>query len=184
MNPLFVVPLVTYTLVATLLPAQVDGRRRGGVLLAAELGIVIVALVAGTYLAKLVEPNATGAWWGKAGLYLTVYLYVCGRGTTLVRALLELPGLQLRRVEERSAGAVGIARGRVVGILERWLALTLILFGEYAAMGFILAPKALVRFRSLDDPERAEYFLIGTLASISLAVLGAVGLHVLLNGQP
>src|SRR5437867_1355252 len=138
MNPLFIVPLVTYTLVATLLPAQIDGRRRGGLLLLVELAIVVVALVAGTYLAKLVEPNATGLWWGKAGLYLTAYLYVCGRGTTLVRALLELPAMQLRRVEERSAGAVGLARGRVVGILERWLTLTLIIFGEYAAVAFIL----------------------------------------------
>src|ERR1051325_216961 len=46
MNPLFVVPLLAYTLAATLWPAQVDGRRRAGTLLVVEALFVIAALVA------------------------------------------------------------------------------------------------------------------------------------------
>src|SRR2546422_8543509 len=46
----------------------------------------------------------------------TAYLYVCGRGITVVRAVLELPALRMRRDEDRTAGAVDIARGRTIGV--------------------------------------------------------------------
>lgn len=181
MNPLFVVPLFAYTVVATAWPAQIDGRRRGRALLLVEAAVVTAALLVGMYLARLVEPRARGLWWGQAGLYVTVYLYVCGRGATLIRAMLEIAPLQFRRVEDRSAGAVGLSRGRAIGILERGLVLTLVLLGDYLAVGYLMAAKALLRFRSLEDPETAEYMLIGTLGSLLLTLAGAVGLKLLLH---
>jgi hypothetical protein len=179
-NPLTIVPLLVYTLAATLWPAQIDGHRRGRELLLVELVIVAAAIGAGTLLDTLVVPRAVGLWWGRAGLLATAYLYVCGRGITLVRAVLELPPLQMRRDEDRTAGAVEIARGRAIGVLERALAVTLVLLGEYGALGLIVAAKALARFRALDDREFAEYFLIGTLASLLLGVLGGVAVRLLL----
>src|SRR6058998_2411972 len=145
MNPLFVVPLLAYTLAATLWPAQVDGHRRAATLL------------------------------------VTGYLYVSGRGVVLIRSVLELPTLQMRRDEDRTAGAIEIARGRAIGALERALALTLVLLGEYSAVGWIIAAKALARFRALEDREFAEYFLIGTLASFLLAVVAGIGIRILLK---
>ena len=181
MNPLFVVPLFVYAAAATAWPNQVDGRRRGMDLLWVEVVIVAVALLAVSYLATLAEPKVRGLFWGKVALYATVYLYICGRGATVVRAMLEVAPLQFRRVEDRSAGAVGIARGRAIGILERALVLTLVLLGEYATIGFIFIAKGVIRYRSLEDPETAEYFLIGTMGSLLLAVLGAAGLRILLH---
>jgi hypothetical protein len=102
-------------------------------------------------------------------LLATGYLYVAGRGIVLVRSVLELPSLQMRRDEDRTAGAIDIARGRAVGSLERALALTLVLLGEYSAVGWIIAAKSLARF------------LVGTLASFLLAVLAGVGLRILLR---
>lgn len=182
MNPLFVVPLLAYTFAATMWPAQVDRHRRGTSLLVGEAVFLIVALVAGTFLARLVTPNADGLWWGRAGLIATGYLYVSGRGMVLIRSALELPTLQMRRDEDRTAGAIDIARGRTIGALERALALTLILLGEYGAVGWIIAAKSLARFKALEDREFAEYFLIGTLASFLLAVLAGVGIRILLHG--
>ena len=181
MNPLFVVPLFVFTAVATAWPNQVDGRRRGMPLLWTEIAIVAVALLLGSYFATLATPKASGLLWGKVALYATVYLYICGRGATLVRAMLEIAPLQFRRVEDRSAGAVGIARGRAIGILERALVLTLVLLGEYSTIGYIFIAKGIIRYQSLQDPETAEYFLIGTIGSMLLAVIGAAGLHVLLS---
>jgi hypothetical protein len=181
MNPLFVIPLLAYTLAATLWPAQVDGHRRGRELLIVEALLVIVALVGGSYLAPLVVPRASGLWWGRALFIATAYLYVCGRGMVLIRAVLELPPLQMRRDEDRSAGAVDIARGRTIGALERALALTLVLLGQYAAIGWIIAAKSLARFKALEDREFAEYFLIGTLASLLLALLAGIGTRMLLR---
>ena len=71
MNPLFVVPLLVYTLAAALWPAQVDGRRRGAPLLLVEAAVVIVALTVGTFLSPLVVPRAQGLFWGRVGLLAT-----------------------------------------------------------------------------------------------------------------
>ena len=185
MNPLFVVPLLAYTLAATLWPAQVDGRRRARTLLLAEALFVVAALVVGKLLAPLATPDHTrdhvGLWWGRVALLATGYLYVSGRGMVLIRSVLELSSLQMRRDEDRTAGAIDVARGRAIGALERALALTLVLLGEYGAVGWIIAAKSLARFKALEEREFAEYFLIGTLSSFLLAVLAGVGLRALLN---
>jgi hypothetical protein len=180
-NPLFVVPLLAYTLAATLWPAQVDGRRRASTLLAVETVLVIAALAVGALLAPLVTPIRAGLWWGRVALLATGYLYVSGRGIVLIRSVLELSSLQMRRDEDRTAGAIDVARGRAIGALERALALTLVLLGEYGAVGWIIAAKSLARFKALEEREFAEYFLVGTLASLLLAVLAGVGLRLLLN---
>lgn len=180
MNPLAVVPILAYTALATLWPNHVDGGRRARTLLLVELVFVAAALLLGHFLARLVEPRAAGWAWGRAGAFVTAYLYVCGRGMTLVRAVLELPDLKMRRDEDRTVGGVEVARGRTIGVLERALALTLVLLGQYGALGLIVAAKALARFKALEDRDFAEYFLIGTLASLLLALLGGVGLKLLL----
>lgn len=181
MNPLTVIPLLVYTLVATFWPAQIDGRRRGRELLLIEALIVAAAIGIGIGLDNLVVPRAVGLWWGRAELIAVAYLYVCGRGVTLVRAVLDLPPLQMRRDEDRTAGAIEIARGRAIGALERAIGLTLVLLGEYGALGLIMAAKALARFKALEDREFAEYFLIGTLTSLLLALLGGVAVGLVLN---
>src|SRR5436190_2138415 len=114
-------------------------------------------------------------------LLAPAYLYVSGRGIVLIRSVLELPTLQMRRDEDRTAGAIDVARGRAVGSLERALALTMVLLGDYAAVGWIIAAKSLARFKQLEDREFAEYFLVGTLASFLLAVLVGVGMRILLK---
>ena len=40
-----------------------------------------------------------------------------------------------------------------------------------AAIGFVIAAKTIARFRLLDDRDFAEYYLLGTLASVGVAVL-------------
>jgi hypothetical protein len=152
----------------------VDGRRRARSLLWVEALIVGAAVTAGYYLARLAEPSPVGYAWGRAALYATAYLYVCGRGITLVRAVLELPDLRMRRDDDRSTGAIEVARGRAIGVLERAMALTLVLLGEYGALGLVVAAKSLARFKNLEDREFAEYFLVGTLASLLLALLGGL----------
>lgn len=180
MNPLVVVPFLGWSLLASVWPAQVDRERRAAKLLLSEAGVLLVAAVAGYFLARLVEPRAVGLWWGRTALLASMYLYVCARGVVLVRAVLDIPDLRMRRDDDRTAGAVQIARGRVIGILERALALTLVLLGQYGALGLVVAAKSLARMKALDDREFAEYFLIGTLASLLLAVAGGVALRLLL----
>ncbi|HEX9705902.1 MAG TPA: hypothetical protein VGA20_11700 [Gemmatimonadales bacterium] len=173
-------PLLAYAAVAVLWPGSVDVHRRGKVLLLTELVAVAIAVTAGVLLAKLAMPSPAGLRWGRYLLLTTAYLYVCGRGVVIVRAVLELPVLQLRREEDRSMGAIEIARGRTVGVLERALALSLVLLGQYGALGLVVAAKSLARFKALDDRDFAEYFLIGTLASLLVALAGGVVVRALL----
>jgi hypothetical protein len=110
------------------------------------------------------------------------YWYAVVGGIGVVRLVLAL--VPVREQQENAAGIEvpegELARGRLIGILERALVLTLVLLGEVGALGFVVAAKALARFRGLDDRDFAEYFLIGTLASLLHAVVVGVGLQVVL----
>ena len=60
--------------------------------------------------------------------------------------------------------------GATIGVLERLLIVAFVLTGAEAAVGFVVAAKTLARFKQLDDRPFAEYYLLGTLASVSVAL--------------
>jgi len=60
--------------------------------------------------------------------------------------------------------------GRVIGILERVLIYFFVLNNHLAAIGFVIAAKSFTRFRELNKRHFAEYVLIGTLLSCSMAL--------------
>ena len=73
------------------------------------------------------------------------------------------------------AGAASPARiGATIGVLERLIVCSLVLAGAYAAIGLVIAAKTLARFKQLDDRQFAEYYLLGTLASVAVAILSSV----------
>jgi hypothetical protein len=61
--------------------------------------------------------------------------------------------------------------GATIGVLERVIVCSLVLVGEYAAIGLVVAAKTIARFKQLEDRQFAEYYLLGTLASVSVAIL-------------
>jgi hypothetical protein len=61
--------------------------------------------------------------------------------------------------------------GATIGVLERSLIVTFILVGAESAIGLVVAAKTIARFRQLDDRDFAEYYLLGTLASVSVAIV-------------
>lgn len=67
-----------------------------------------------------------------------------------------------------------IAAGAYIGIAERVLVLTLVLLDQLTAIGFLLAAKSVLRFgelRGAEDRKLTEYVLMGTLLSVSTAML-------------
>ena len=63
--------------------------------------------------------------------------------------------------------------GRWIGYLERLIILTLVLYGEFSAIGFLVAAKSLLRFGELrgnQDKLQTEYVLVGTLLSFAIAM--------------
>ena len=70
--------------------------------------------------------------------------------------------------------------GRVIGMIERLLIYTFTLSGQFAAIGFVLTAKGIVRYREFEDRTFAEYVLIGTLLSALLAMGSAFLVKLLL----
>ncbi len=66
-----------------------------------------------------------------------------------------------------------------VGILERLLILIFILVNQFAAIGFLIAAKSVFRFNDTREEgnKRAEYFLLGTLLSFTLAIFVGIGVN-------
>ncbi len=62
--------------------------------------------------------------------------------------------------------------GAVIGILERGLTFILVLAGQAAGVGFLIAAKSFLRVGTIEKNRKmAEYVIIGTLASIGWALL-------------
>jgi hypothetical protein len=64
--------------------------------------------------------------------------------------------------------------GATIGALERLLIVAFVLVGAEAAVGFVIAAKTIARFKQLDDRGFAEYYLLGTLGSVSVALGTAI----------
>ncbi|HOW39513.1 MAG TPA: DUF3307 domain-containing protein [Bacteroidales bacterium] len=60
--------------------------------------------------------------------------------------------------------------GTWIGILERLVVFFLVLIEQWEAMGLLVAAKSIIRLKD-GDQKMSEYVLIGTLISISVAVL-------------
>ena len=83
----------------------------------------------------------------------------------------------LERIEhgaDRPAYASPARIGATIGVLERLLIVTFVLTNATAAIGFVVGAKTLARFKQLDDRDFAEYYLLGTLASVAVALLSAL----------
>jgi hypothetical protein len=70
--------------------------------------------------------------------------------------------------------------GHWIGVLERILVLTFILMGHFSAMGFLIATKAILRFKDTEI-KQMEYVLIGTLMSLTPTIILGILLQLFIN---
>lgn len=64
--------------------------------------------------------------------------------------------------------------GKYIGMIERLLVLLFVILNQWSAIGFLIAAKSILRFSDLSkakDRKLTEYIIIGTLLSISIAVI-------------
>ena len=73
--------------------------------------------------------------------------------------------------------AMDYQRGRIIGVLERTLLVVLVAAGSYEALAFITAAKGLIRAKELESRNFAEYFLIGTMSSVTIALVLGLALR-------
>jgi hypothetical protein len=133
----------------------------------------------------------------------TLVLWVAGGGSFVVRGVLNKVDALPRQHEASGAtppadvprapvappaDAAGqevdlleFSRGRIIGVLERLIVLVLMAVQAYQAIAFLMAAKGLIRSRDLESRDFPEYFLIGTLASMAIALAGGVAVQMLVN---
>jgi hypothetical protein len=63
--------------------------------------------------------------------------------------------------------------GKLIGNSERLLTLTLILIGQFQAVGFLIAGKSILRYEG-QKTAKTEYVLTGTLLSFGIAIIVGV----------
>jgi len=71
--------------------------------------------------------------------------------------------------------------GMAIGIIERILTLTFVMLGQYTAITIIFAAKSIARFNELKDRKMSEYYLIGTLLSITFALIMGIIIRFLIR---
>ena len=72
--------------------------------------------------------------------------------------------------------------GLYIGWLERFVVLTALVLQSPATVGLILTAKSIARYPEMKSVRFAEYFLIGTLLSMSLGIIGGIILLKFLYG--
>ncbi|TYB81561.1 MAG: DUF3307 domain-containing protein [Kosmotoga sp.] len=109
---------------------------------------------------------------------LIVYLYIVFGGAVFMRKLFDYIYRNNTETVKRTFNAAtnieNVKTGKVIGIFERIIVLTLFVTNNIASIAFVIAAKSLARFKNLSDKDFAEYYLIGTLASVLLAMLGGL----------
>lgn len=118
-----------------------------------------------------------------AAVLIAAYVFNWNGGSALVRGVLALVRLAEKADtagREPYTRTIRPGTGHLIGALERFLTLTLVLLGEWSALGFILAAKSIARFKELEDREFSEYYLLGTLTSVIVAAATGMLVRMLL----
>lgn len=113
---------------------------------------------------------------------LHFWIYVCGF-ILVTTPLGFLIGMFLKAVIKTKTPVVKQDVSAWIGILERILIVIFVVAGQLQAIGFLVAAKSVFRFSETQQEgnQKAEYFLLGTLASFTLAIVVGLGVSYLLE---
>lgn len=114
---------------------------------------------------------------------LVIYAGVVFGGGYLIRILARSLAESVKSHSPEGATEQLQNAGLYIGWLERFLVVTALLLQSPATVGLILTAKSIARYPEFKSERFAEYFLIGTLLSISIALLGGALLMKLIFGQ-
>jgi hypothetical protein len=122
--------LLAFAVLATLAPWRRPGWRRPAIGLVLEAVVLAVAVGLALYLRR----GHADSLAGRATLLVAAYWYACAGGIAIVRLVLGLVPV----TEQAGAGGIVVTRaelapGRIIGVLDRAIALTLVLWGEFGA---------------------------------------------------
>ena len=145
--------------------------------------VLVPTLVRNRYVSFAFRPS----WpldWPQVYAWAIGYMVSLGLGSVVVGRL--LAGLQKEGSQEQAMPDANTAppgdgsdkgirhAGRLIGFFEAFIVTTLVALGQWPAIGFLIAAKAVGRIKQLERRAFAEYFLIGTLANVSVAIVAGM----------
>lgn len=148
---------------------------------AAHLGVLLVVFWSVRELGGPIPVHLPPDWlraWQIGAVLVAALAFNANGGAAIVSGVLASLSPELEASEDEGSGLRG--SGRLIGILERTITLVLIVLGQWAAIVLLLAAKSIARFEELKDRRFAEYYLVGTLTSILVAILVGLVLLILL----
>lgn len=134
------------------------------------LGLAVLLIAPG---APLVGQPAGEALVARAAAVAAGYLFLARGGAAIVRLTLHR-FKQLREEMEASQGEPRYSVGAVVGMVERALIATFVIVGVWEGVAGVIAAKSIARYPEFKRGHFADYFLLGSLVSATIAI--AVGL--------
>ena len=163
----------------------------GAIAFVFDQSLHLLSVVAAVWLLAPGVPFASVIWWLGRGravpselLFIPViYVGVIFGGGYLIRVLTRPLAESVGLDPPEKRGDPLQNAGLYIGWLERFLLLTALLLQSPGTAGLILAAKAIARYPEFKSEHFAEYFLIGTLLSFSIAVLGGAVLARVVLGQ-
>jgi len=97
---------------------------------------------------------------------LLAYLLCLKPTNILIREVFSIYRIKIKKQPDENL----LNAGKLIGNIERVLTLSLLLIGQYEAIGFIIAGKSILRYEGVKT-SKTEYVLIGTLLSFGIAIL-------------
>jgi hypothetical protein len=109
-------------------------------------------------------------------------LYMIRGGNYMVRGILRRAGGLPDAEEPGFETREGYAHGRMIGQVERIIVVLVVMGGSLQALAFFFAAKGLIRSKELEERPRADYFLLGSLASFLVALAAGLILQRVIAG--
>ncbi len=97
----------------------------------------------------------------KKMLIVTAFVFCAKPANILIKNIFDIYKLNTGENDLPNAG-------KVIGVMERFVTLALILMDQYEAVGLLIAAKSILRY---NDNKKTEYVLVGTLLSFGFAIL-------------
>lgn len=113
-----------------------------------------------------------------------LHFWIYASGFILITSPLGiLTGMFLKSVTKSESNAVQLNASAWIGIFERILIVIFVITGQIQAIGFLVAAKSVFRFSEAqkDGNQKAEYFLLGTLTSFTLAIVVGFGIKLMIT---
>ncbi len=99
-------------------------------------------------------------------MYIFLFTLIWDPASIFIKKLFELI-----LCHKSSADENDLKMGNLIGKLERIIVTILVLLNQYGVIGLVLTAKSIARFKQLEDKNFAEKYLVGTLASLSFALI-------------